>query len=69
MKTFLNFIKESEPNTEKQDAAEIERQKKHLEDKAKEYLDQAEREKSFGLQGGAATAKGQSFSDAAKNIK
>lgn len=69
MKTFLNFINESTPETEKQDSLELKRQKQHLLDKAKEYSDQAERERSFGLQGGAAGAKGQSFSDAAKNIK
>lgn len=69
MKTFLNFVKEATADTEKNDAEEIKRQKKHLADKVKEYMDQAERERMYGLSGGAAAAKGQSFADAAKNIK
>ena len=37
-------------------------------DKAKEYDDQADREKHFG-HGGAAQAKGETMAAAAKNIK
>lgn len=68
MKKFTEFIKENTPETAHHDAEEIKRQKKHLADKAKEYSDQADREKQFG-HGGAAEAKGKTFSDAATNIK
>ena len=69
MKTFLNFVKEATADTEKNDAEEIKRQKQHLANKVKEYKDQAQRERMNGLQGGAAEAKGQTFADAANNIK
>jgi hypothetical protein len=68
MKTFKQFFKETTAATMKQDAEEIKRQKKHLADKAQEYQDQADREKMFG-HGGAAEAKGETFTAAAKNIK
>jgi hypothetical protein len=69
MKTFKEFINEADTPTMKQDAQEIKRQKMHLKDKAKEYQDQADREKSVGEFGGAADAKGKGFELAAKNIK
>lgn len=68
MKTFTEFVKESTPATIHHDAEEIKRQKAHLMDKAKEYGDQADREKHFG-HGGAAQAKGETMAAAAKNIK
>ena len=68
MKTFSQFVKESTKDTEKMDAQELNRQKQHLKNKADEYAQQAAREQHFG-QGGAAAAKGKTFSDAAKNIK
>jgi hypothetical protein len=67
MKTFTEFVRESTPETMYHDAQEIKRQKMHLIDKAKEYEDQANREKLFG-QGGAAQAKGETMVAAAKNI-
>jgi hypothetical protein len=69
MKTFKEFLYEVDAQTMHRDAEEIKRQKKHLADKAKEYRDQADREKSVGEFGGAAAAKGKSFELAAKNIK
>ena len=69
MKSFKEFINEVDTLTMKQDAEEIKRQKMHLKDKAKEYQDQANREKSVGDFGGAADAKGKSFELASKNIK
>ena len=68
MKKFTEFVRESTPETAHQDAQEIKRQKTHLMDKAKEYSDQADREKHFG-HGGAAQAKGETMAAAAKNIK
>jgi hypothetical protein len=68
MKKFTEFVKESTPETAQNDSKEIARQKKHLMDKAKEYSDQADREKHFG-HGGAAQAKGETMAAAAKNIK
>jgi hypothetical protein len=68
MKSFKQFLDEANSQTMKQDSDEINRQKKHLMDKAKEYSDQAEREKHFG-HGGAAQAKAETFIAAAKNIK
>jgi hypothetical protein len=68
MKKFTEFVKESTPETEYQDAQEMKRQKTHLMDKAKEYGDQAQKEKHFG-HGGAAQAKGETMAAAAKNIK
>jgi hypothetical protein len=68
MKKFTEFVKESTPETAHHDAQEIKRQKVHLMDKAKEYSDQADREKHFG-HGGAAQAKGETMAAAAKNIK
>ena len=68
MKKFTDFIKEATQATIHHDAEEIKRQKQHLNNKAKEYRDQAEVEKQFG-HGGAAQAKGETFSAAAKNIK
>jgi hypothetical protein len=69
MKTFKEYLNEVDAQTLHQDAEEIKRQKKHLKDKAKEYQDQADREKSVGEFGGAADAKGKSFELASKNIK
>lgn len=69
MKTFKEFLYEVDAQTMHRDAEEIKRQKKHLADKAKEYRDQADREKSVGEFGGAAAAKGKGFELAAKNIK
>jgi len=46
----------------------LKRQKTHLMDKAKEYADQAEKEKQFG-HGGAAQAKSETMIQAAKNVK
>jgi hypothetical protein len=69
MKTFKEFLYEVDVLTMKQDAEEIERQKMHLKHKAKEYQDQANREKSIGSFGGAAAAKSKSYELAAKNIK
>lgn len=68
MKKFTEFVRESTPETAHHDAQEIKRQKTHLMDKAKEYSDQADREKHFG-HGGAAQAKGETMAAAAKNIK
>jgi hypothetical protein len=68
MKKFTEFVRESTKETEQNDSEEIARQKKHLMDKAKEYSDQADREKHFG-HGGAAQAKGETMAAAAKNIK
>jgi hypothetical protein len=68
MKKFTEFVRESTPVTAQHDAEEIKRQKKNLMDKAKEYADQADREKHFG-HGGAAQAKSETFVAAAKNIK
>jgi hypothetical protein len=68
MKKFKQFL-ESTAETNRMDAAEIKRQKKHLLDKAKEYQDQADREKMQGSQGGAAEAKGKAFVSAANNLK
>jgi hypothetical protein len=68
MKKFTEFVKESTPETEKQDSQELKRQKAHLLNKAKEYSDQAEKEKQFG-HGGAAEAKGVTMADAASNVK
>jgi hypothetical protein len=67
MKTFSAFVKESTQATVDQDSAELKRQKEHLLDKAKEYSDQADRENQFG-HGGAARAKADTFTAAAKNI-
>ena len=67
MKTFKNFL-ESHMNTAKMDADELKRQKQHLNDKAKEYQDQAEREALNGIPGGAASAKSKMFATVAKNI-
>jgi len=69
MKSFKEFLYEVDALTMKQDAEEIKRQKKHLKDKVKEYQDQANREKSVGQYGGAASAKAKSFELAANNIK
>ena len=55
-------------NTAKMDADELKRQKQHLNDKAKEYQDQAEREALNGIPGGAASAKSKMFATVAKNI-
>ena len=63
MKTFKDFL--GPEATKQQDAAEINRQKKHLSDKAKEYYDQGAREGGHG----AAIAKGITFDLAKKNIK
>ena len=52
MKKFTEFVKESTPETAQNDSKEVARQKKHLMGKAKEYDDQADREKHFG-HGGA----------------
>ena len=67
MKKFTEFVRESTPETEHHDAQEIKRQKMHLMAKAKEYSDQAQKEKHFG-HGGAAEAKGETMAAAAKNI-
>jgi hypothetical protein len=67
MKRFTEFVRESTPETEHHDAQEIKRQKAHLMDKAKEYSDQAQKEKHFG-HGGAAEAKGETMAAAATNI-
>ena len=45
MKKFTEFVRESTPETSHHDAQEIKRQKTHLMDKAKEYGDQAQKEK------------------------
>jgi hypothetical protein len=63
MKSFKDFL--GPEATKQQDAAEIARQKKHLDDKAKEYYDQGARE---GGQG-AAIAKGITMDLAKNNIK
>ena len=68
MKKFTEFVRESTPETAHHDAQEIKRQKTHLMNKAKEYSDQAQKEKHFG-HGGAAKAKGETMVAAAKNIK
>jgi len=68
MKKFTEFVKESTPETLHHDAQELKRQKTHLMDKAKEYADQAEKEKQFG-HGGAAQAKSETMIQAAKNVK
>ena len=68
MKKFTEFVRESTPETSHHDAQEIKRQKAHLMDKAKEYGDQAQKEKQFG-HGGAAEAKGETMVATAKNIK
>ena len=68
MKTFSQFL-ESHTPTQKMDAAEIKRQKKHLKNKSDEYKSQAERELAQGGESGAAAAKGQTFATAEKNIK
>ena len=68
MKKFTEFVRESTPETVHHDVQEIKRQKTHLMNKAKEYGDQADREKQFG-HGGAAQAKGETMAAAAKNIK
>jgi hypothetical protein len=68
MKKFTEFVRESTPETSHHDAQEIKRQKTHLMNKAKEYDDQAQKEKQFGT-GGAAEAKGETMAAAAKNIK
>lgn len=68
MKKFTEFVRESTPETQHHDSQEIKRQKAHLMDKAKEYGDQADKEKHFG-HGGAAQAKGETMVAAAKNIK
>jgi hypothetical protein len=68
MKKFKQFL-ESTAETNRMDAAEIKRQKKHLLDKAKEYQNQSDREKMQGSQGGAAEAKGKAFVSAANNLK
>jgi len=67
MKRFTEFVRESTPETEHHDAQEIKRQKMHLMAKAKEYSDQAQKEKHFG-HGGAAEAKGETMAAAAINI-
>jgi hypothetical protein len=69
MKKFIEFVKESTPETEKQDSQELKRQKAHLLNKSKEYADQAEREKHFGQGSGAAQAKGETMAAAASNVK
>jgi len=63
MKPFKDFL--GPEATKKNDSAEINRQKSHLSNKAKEYYDQGARE---GGQG-AAIAKGITFDLAKKNIK
>jgi hypothetical protein len=63
MKTFKQYL--GPGATKQQDAAEIARQKKHLDDKAKEYYDQADREGGHA----AAFAKGITMDLAKKNIK
>jgi hypothetical protein len=63
MKSFKDFL--GPEATKQQDAAEIARQKKHLDDKAKEYYDQGAREGGHN----AAIAKGITFDLAKKNIK
>ena len=63
MKSFKDFL--GPEATKKNDSAEINRQKSHLSNKAKEYYDQGARE---GGQG-AAIAKGITFDLAKKNIK
>jgi hypothetical protein len=68
MKKFTEFVKESTPVTQQHDAQELKRQKAHLMNKAKEYSDQAEKEKHFG-HGGAAEAKGETMAQAAQNVK
>lgn len=68
MKSFKQFLYEVDALTMKQDAQEIKRQEKFLKDKAKEYQDQADREKLYG-HGNAAEAKAKTFELAAKNIK
>ena len=63
MKSFKDFL--GPGATKQQDAAEIARQKKHLDDKAKEYYDQGAREGGHN----AAIAKGITMALAKKNIK
>jgi len=63
MKTFKQYL--GPGATKQQDAAEIARQKKHLDDKAKEYYDQGAREGGHN----AAIAKGITMDLAKKNIK
>ena len=63
MKSFKQYL--GPEATKQQDADEIARQKKHLDDKAKEYYDQAEREGGHA----AAFAKGITMALAKKNIK
>jgi hypothetical protein len=63
MKSFKDFL--GPEATKKQDADEIARQKKHLDDKAKEYYDQGAREGGHN----AAIAKGITMDLAKKNIK
>jgi hypothetical protein len=69
MKSFKQYLNEVDAHTMRQDALEIKRQKNYLKDKAKEYKDQANREKSVGSFGGAAAAKGKTYELASKNIK
>ena len=70
MKSFLQFVREATEETINKDKQELARQKKHLLDKAKEYMDQAEREEMFGQGGGgAARAKGEGFLRNANNIE
>jgi len=54
--------------TKRHDSEEIQRQKKHLTDKATENHAQAARERVYG-HGGAAEAKAQSYENARDNIK
>ena len=63
MKSFKDFL--GPEATKKNDSAEINRQKSHLSNKAKEYYDQGAREGGHG----AAIAKGITFDLAKKNIK
>jgi hypothetical protein len=63
MLSFKNFL--GPEATKKQDQQEINRQKKHLADKAKENHEQSEREGG----GGAAEAKAKSYENARGNIK
>ena len=71
MKTFTQYINEEgiedrlgPKATKARDRMEIVRQKKHLDNKAKEYDDQSKRENG----GGAAEAKAISFQNAKKAI-
>ena len=63
MKSFKQYL--GPEATKQQDAAEIARQKKHLDDKAKEYYDQGAHEGGYN----AAIAKGITMDLAKKNIK